>query len=327
MAIPKQPSGVGTCSDALYHQLFTHPVMVEQLVREFVPEAMAVGLDFARMEMAPTKFHSRRGKRREGDVIWRIPTSGGGDVLLHLLFEFQSRVDWWMSVRSQVYTGLLWQAIIKERKLKPGDLLPPVLTIVVYNGDRRWDAPNDVSQLIALPPDSPLWPWQPRVRYYLLDEGAFPNDELARRGTLTSLLFRLEHCHQVDDLVGLVDEVVGWFRQHLGHDTLRHLFTEIVAQAAHQVEGKGDVEIPEDLLEVRSMLATRAQEWKRQLLAEGRAEGEAEMLLRLLRRRFALAPEMEARIRQADSRQIADWGERFADGKSLTEIFGSDHAH
>ena len=51
MAIPKRSSGAGPGPDALYHRLFTHPIMVEQLVREFVPEAMAVGLDFSRMEM------------------------------------------------------------------------------------------------------------------------------------------------------------------------------------------------------------------------------------------------------------------------------------
>lgn len=41
--------------DALYHRLFAHPLMVEQVVRDFVPEAMAVGLDFSRMERVAAK--------------------------------------------------------------------------------------------------------------------------------------------------------------------------------------------------------------------------------------------------------------------------------
>ena len=36
---------------------------------------------------------------------------------------------------------------------------------------------------------------------------------------------------------------VGWFRQHPGYDTLKQLFTELLAQAAHNVEGGGDVSI------------------------------------------------------------------------------------
>jgi len=74
-----------TDHDALYHRLFSHPLMAEQLVRGFVPEAMAVGLDFARMERVNAKFHDRDGKRREGDVIWRMPTSDGDDVFLYIL--------------------------------------------------------------------------------------------------------------------------------------------------------------------------------------------------------------------------------------------------
>ena len=77
-------------SDALYHRLFSHPLMIEQLVRDFVPEATTVGLDFGGLQRVNVTFHSRRNRRREGDVIWRLPTRGDADVYLYLLLEFQS---------------------------------------------------------------------------------------------------------------------------------------------------------------------------------------------------------------------------------------------
>ncbi|CAK0755718.1 transposase [Azospirillaceae bacterium] len=319
-------------SDSLYHRLFTHPIMVEQLVREFVPEAMAVGLDFARMELVNAKFHSRRGRRREGDVIWRLPTTDGLDIYLYLLFEFQSTIIEWMAVRTQVYTGLLWQQIIKERNLKRGDKLPPVLPIVLYNGDKRWNAPLNVSELIALSPQSPLRSWQPASRYYLLDESAFSNDDLVRRDTLTALLFRLEHCHHLDDLVGLIDEVIGWFRSHPGYEELKQLFTEVVVQSVQNMDGREDVQLPDDLMEVRNMLATRTHEWKRQILAEGKAEGEttgkANMLLRQLCRRFKSVPShTEDRIRKASSEQLDEWMDQLMDAISLDDIFGPTQSH
>ncbi len=172
MPVTKRSKSARPNSDSLYHRLFSHPVMVEQLVRGFVPEVTAVGVDFGGMELVSTKLHSRKGTRREADVIWRLPMLDGSDVYLHLLFEFQSRIDWWMPVRTQVYTGLTWQAIVKERKLKSGDKLPPVLAIVLYNADPRWEAPTTVSDLISLPEGSPLWAWQPQARYHLIDEGA-----------------------------------------------------------------------------------------------------------------------------------------------------------
>ena len=53
--------------------------MVMHLLRDFVPEAMSVRLDFSRMERVNAKFHGGCGRRREGDVVWRIPTIDGSD--------------------------------------------------------------------------------------------------------------------------------------------------------------------------------------------------------------------------------------------------------
>ncbi|MGB8841371.1 MAG: Rpn family recombination-promoting nuclease/putative transposase, partial [Aliidongia sp.] len=129
-----------------------------------------------------------------------------------MLVEFQSRIDWWMAVRTQIYEGLLWQQIIAEKKLKPGDKLPPVLLIVLYNGETRWNAPEDSSSLIALPPHSSLWPWQPQSRYHILDMGAVERDRLAERDNVVGLLFQLEQPHPPEALAALIGEVIGWFR-------------------------------------------------------------------------------------------------------------------
>ena len=58
----------------------------------------------------------------------------------------------------------------------------------------------------------------------------------------------------------------------------------------------------------------------------GKAEGKAEMLLRQLRRRFTLSPELEARVQAADSAQLDDWMDRFVDANLLTDVF-TDLAH
>jgi len=231
--------------DSLYHRLFSHPVMVEQLVRDFLPDAMAVGLDFGGMERVVAKFHDRTGQRRDSDVIWRLPTLDGPEIYLHLLLEFQSSSDWWMAVRAQVYEGLLWQQVIAEKQLKAGDLLPPVLLVVLHNGSERWTGPVDTTELVGLPEESPLWSWQPRIRYHLVDMGRMPVADLARRKTLAALLFRLEQRHAPEELSRLIGEVVSWFGQHPEAEALKRLFTELVRQAIY---GLGPlIAVPEDL--------------------------------------------------------------------------------
>ena len=57
---------------------------------------------------------------------------------------------------------------------------------------------------------------------------------------------------------------------------------------------------------------------------EGRVEGEAAMLLRLLERKFHPLPE-SARQRvaaAADAETLLVWGERVLDAKSLDEVWG-----
>ena len=47
--------------DALYHRLFGHPVVVEQLLREFVGSPVIDGLDLQGMERLNAKFHGQTG--------------------------------------------------------------------------------------------------------------------------------------------------------------------------------------------------------------------------------------------------------------------------
>jgi predicted transposase YdaD len=81
--------------------------MVEGLVREFVPRALVAGLDFSGLQRINPKFHCgrRSARRRECDVIWRLPTCEGSDIYLYLLIEFQSESDAWMAGRGVKLSG------------------------------------------------------------------------------------------------------------------------------------------------------------------------------------------------------------------------------
>ena len=325
--------------DSVYHKLFGHPGMVAQLLRDFVAEPWLDGLDLDGMERLNAKFHSDTGERREGDMIWRIPRRGGGDTYLVLLLEFQSTPDRWMALRALVYVGLLWQHLVREKHLPPDGRLPPVMPVVVYNGDPRWAMPLALRELVGLPVDTPLWRYQPDMRYHLVDEGAFSDDDLAARDTLAALLFRLEASPDPERVVVLADAVLAWFGRHPGFDGLRSLFAALLGGLMGPLAP--GVRVPEELLEVRNMLATRAEDWKRQWLQEGRAEGlekglekgrvegrlegriegEATLLLRLLERRFGvLPPAVRDRIAAADTAALETWGLRVLDAGSLDDV-------
>jgi hypothetical protein len=317
--------------DSVYHKIFGHPGMVAELLREFVAEPWLDDFDLDGMERLNAKFHAGTGERRDGDMIWRIPRRGGGDAYLVLLLEFQSTPDRWMALRALVYAGLLWQHLVRERRLPPDGRLPPVMPVVLYNGDPRWAIPLALRELVGLPEDSPLWRWQPKMRYHIVDEGAFGEDDLATRDALAALLFRLEGSPGPERVVALADAVLAWFARHPGFGELRPVFAELLgAMVGPLAPG---VRVPEDLLEARNMLASRAEDWKRQWLQEGRLEGrlegeqkgrlegEAALLLRLLERRFGALPDWaRERVAAADAAALEEWGLRVLDAGSLDEV-------
>jgi len=317
--------------DALYHRFFSDPAIVAQLLREFVAGPWLDGLDLDGLERLNTNFHADSGERRAGDLVWRMPRQGGGDAYVMLLLEFQSTPDPWMALRMLVYAGLLWQHLIREKRLLPDGRLPPILPVVLYNGDPGWRSPLDLRDLIGLPVDSPMWQWQPGLRYHLIDEGAFSSGELEGRDGLPALLFRLENTSDPDQLVGLADAVLAWLARHPGFQAARAVFVQLLGAAMAPL-GPG-VRLPEELLEVRNMLATRAEQWKQQWLLDGEQRGEqrgelrgrqlgvAELLLRLLERRFGILPGWaKDRVLAAETVMLEEWSLRVLDAGSLEEV-------
>jgi hypothetical protein len=324
--------------------------MVEGLVRGYVPDVLAADLDFSALQRVNPKFHSgrRSATRREGDVVWRLPFRTEADRYLYLSIEFQSESDWWMAVRTQIYQGLLWQQVIQEKKLKRGMRLPPLLLLVLYNGTQRWSAETELCGLIRLGPRSTLWPWQPQVRYCLIDIGALVQNKPVPRDSPVDLLFRLERPCSPLQLKALVDEVIEWFRRHKGFPELKRTFTELVGRAIRSVAPR--MKVPNELFSMRSNLETIGQVWKEQWLAEGEAKGLArgeakglakgeakglargeakglakgkgEALVSLLVSKFgSLSPSILKRIRGAKLASIERWFKRALDAHDLPSVF------
>jgi hypothetical protein len=103
--------------------------------------------------------------------------------------------------------------------------------VVLYNGERRWNAMTETRNLIRLSPDSSLWYWQSQVRYCLVDIGAISGKELVRRSSLVALLFRFEQLTSPKGLKVLAGEVKDWFKRHKGCESLRRLFAELLREA------------------------------------------------------------------------------------------------
>ena len=332
-----------TDSDSFYHRLFSHPEIVVELLQEFLDPELLKELDLSGLRRVNTKFTAPKGQRRRGDMVWEIPIHGGGSLFLLLILEFQSTIDEWMSLRFDVYTGLLYQQLVDERKLKAKDGLPPVLPILLYNGEPNWNATTSLRKLIRLRTGSPLWKYQPEMRYYVVDEGLFPNEELKNRKSLLALLFRLEHPVNPKEVVEIIRELAEWFRKHPDGPPVKRLFNEFLDGSLKRFRELGNFpHIPDELLEVVNMLSTRVEQWSRDIEQrgwikglqegeqigeqrgerEGRKEEATNILLRQLTHRFGDVPnKAREKIAGADLATLEEWSLRILDAQSLEDVF------
>lgn len=100
-----------------------------------------------------------------------------------------------------------------------------------------------------------------------------------------------------------------------------------MAFAKHPGYDAGMSEV-DSLQEKHAMLSERVAQWARQYREEGReqglAEGQADLLIRLINRRFGPQPETTlARIRGANAGQLETWSLNFVDANDVADVFRS----
>ncbi|MFD2190282.1 Rpn family recombination-promoting nuclease/putative transposase [Pistricoccus aurantiacus] len=97
--------------------------------------------------------------------------------------------------------------------MTPNGKLPPVLPLVLYNGDKRWRAAQDIQELIEPVPGG-LERYRPSLRYLLLDELAIA-DEAEWSNELNNLaaaVFQLEQYREIDDLLRITRRLNEWLK-------------------------------------------------------------------------------------------------------------------
>lgn len=308
--------------DSSYKYLFSIPEMVRDLVLGFIPDEWLHSLDFSTLEKVSGSYVSDDFKQREDDVVWRVKV-GGDWIYLYLLIEFQSTVDKYMALRMMVYIGLLYQDLIKQGATLASGQLPPVLPIVLYNGNAKWTAATNIKDLIPVVPGL-VEQFKPSLKYLLIDENNYSEADLAPLQNLVAAIFRLEHAANPGAVSDLTQLLADWLQDR---PDLKKMFAAWLRATLVRRSNYGIV-MPQvdDLQEIRVMLADKVEEWAKAYIAEGRQEGRKEgeilALQKQLSRKFGvISVELTEQIANATPAQIDVWLDRAFDGLPLDEIF------
>ena len=219
----------------------------------------------------------------------------------------------------------MYQDLIQSRKPDHKTKLPPIIPIVLYNGDHQWTAATDISQLIQEIPGG-LSRYRPSLQYLLLSEQTFNDQDLANLNNLVAALFRLENSRTPQHLYDVVVLLLAWLSEP-EQSSLRRAFTVWFGRVLFPAHMESSTQpILEELTEVKNMLAERVKEWNRESLErglqQGMQQGALQVLTRLLEKKFGpLSQNFIARLDQADDEQIFLWSERILTAEKINDIF------
>jgi len=323
--------------DGSYHLVYSNPEMIRDLILHFVDEPWVSDLDFSNLQRINAKSHIEglfdpdEIKRREGDIIFRVTTFSGETSYLYLMLEFQSRPEFMMANRVSLYSNLLLEQIYKEKQLTPNNLLPPLFPIVLYNGDQRWQYPVELKKLIDLPKRSPLWPYQPQIKYHLIDEARYPK---GIPGSLSGALFKVENSKGTDSIRDSALELVKLLENYPSITLTRNITTWLKHILDLPRQKVLDLSIDQILKETRIMLKDNFEQAKKQLFQEGIEQGREQGIYQgielgatksltiQLSHRFGPLTEFTLnKIKAANPVLLEKWSIRVLNAESLDAVF------
>ena len=318
--------------DAAYKAMYRHRQAIRDLCRYLAaphgplsPETLAA-LDFSTLAKLPAEWVTAHFRRRHGDQVWRIrfreaAEDAGAGAWLFLLLEFQSRADADMALRVLGYVVELYRDLEAQGVVRPSTRRPPVLPVVIHNGESPWSAPVQVADLIALPrvPAQVRWDLralQPSQRLHVVDFPRYRQEDLVP-GNVVSLQIGFEHAGPSDyaRLLPAVAEI-----EDAG---LRRTVWEWAVRRARRdglVLEEVDMEGTYFRSRIGENMRRATQAWFAEGRVEGRAEGVEEGLQRGLEQQRALLMRLVAtKFGTGTSERIAPLLARIADPALLAE--------
>ena len=325
--------------DTGYKELFSHPEFVQQLMEGFAPVEIAELMNFSTLRKYNGHYITPLFEEKIEDVVWSVEITWEGTtqrVFLFILLEFQSAVDRTMPIRMMHYVACFYSELLKQKATTPGKGLPPVFPVVLYNGSKPWTAPQDIYEMVQPEPPCFLQVYQPRLRYYLIDEGRYTQEELGLRQTPLSGVFGVENAGESwQALQNAVDRIVAIIQADPDKERIDRIITRWLRRHLSRL-GAEEINLKQldSLMEDKDMLAENLENLVKKERLEGRQEGEQlgiqkgrqeearEVVRRQLALKFGDVPDwVEARIVQADHDQLKGWMRDVLFATRLDEIF------
>jgi predicted transposase/invertase (TIGR01784 family) len=303
--------------DAFFRQSLGDPALADAFLREHLPPEVASLLGPETPELRPGTFVDEELRQHQSDLLFRVHLKGNRDAFAYILVEHKSTPDPGARLQLLRYiVRILVQWYEREQRLP----LPAVLPLLAHQGPKHWELSCEFVDLFG-PVQEDLRPYLLSFRHALVDLARMDDEALSGEARLRAFLKALKYGRR-RDLPDRLDIVLAEAPMLSETDLLA--IVTYFDKGPISVHHKLMHEVLQRLVPERKeqIMGWFSQPYYEQGLAEGRAEGEAKILLRLLQRRFGTVPDsLRRRIVAADVGSIEAWAERAIDAPDLESVF------
>ena len=259
--------------DPRYKTIFSNRWLMQQFVQAFLHDSVTDIMNFESLGMLPTESISedpkyKRLKVRHNDVMWKIRLTDGSQAYVLLMVEAQSDIDSAMAVRVGEYVLNWYLSLMAVEGL---EVLPLIVPMVVYSGDRTWNAGTRLRDMIHVPAAFRDLGIAMDGGYILIDEKRLYESGGLPSGNIFEPLITALHT----SIFGEFFDSVGMTNQMLEQSGVNPNFIEHVNSfilALKRIDDKGRLA---QIIQQRGMqdMTTTIADFEQQIMQEGMQEG------------------------------------------------------
>ena len=249
-------------------------VVFADLLRGFVKQHWLKHVDLSTIELLKTEHTSDKGITRLSDMVWKLSKHNGEPLYVVVMMEIQSEVEHFMAARMNMYVGLLYDILRHTKQIKKGRKLPQVVPLVLYGGQRKWNAPLELSQLIDdnLPG---MECYSNQFNYHLVSVHDCEELDPAQRNVADAWFRALrvrDYPSASAALTRLIEVLEGPEHASL-RATAADWFLKVVVKAFLPEQEFVELGHLRNLTEVKQMLGENMVKWSDEWIAKGEARG------------------------------------------------------
>lgn len=258
--------------DRFFKASWSRPEVAKGFLAHYLPAEVRAVLDLNTLTLSKASFVDKTLKAHYSDLLYQVKRKQGENAYVYLLLEHKSYPDRWTVFQLLRYVVRIWERALEKKPAR----LPAIVPLVVYHGEKRWEATWDLRALVDA--EDALRAFVPDFRYLVCDLSQDDLTALQGQATLQVAVRLLKYIFQ-REFAERLPEIAAFFREVLTQPDGLHYLETVLKYIAQSTDKLDDTTlqtlVQRALPEIGdTLMPTIAETWRQ----EGRQEAIAEAI-------------------------------------------------